>query len=1284
MDNNETDGIKLDFNQSLHNHQDLKDQDKLKNICNDAIIKANEKANNLEPWTNGASTYLIDQFLIDFDKRNRKSVLNFKVEQKSYNCFNLVSEDGFNTILEKYLKDKNKKNAYKFSDNLSKKLFAIIIDYIDYNLNELNTKIKIQDVDSTKSLDDKDIKFEVWADLPSIFTSRFKNFERDLLVSEYSSKKEDIDNKGMRTLIYGSSQLFYISSNEHFFIISYSPANEQYYNQKIKEVNKAPNFSFFIYSKEIEEFFLTNFELLNNLHKNFMQFTYLSDTNQNIVNAMGEASLISQYWYTESLNRILKDHDKELKKSKDSRLLAEYIVRYILAAEIEDVEFIEVYPFDRVFMFNNSVFDPNRNSEELTVFEGLLESKVPHEEILDKKFLGGKTQYSYEWEREQTGFDLNRFDPSKKKIQEVIPNTDGFNLNESNVWENDYNKDDETVINNLLVAMLKGDSDYNKTQMLEYKSKYSIGGITYLYSSGTNLKAHIKSLYNLQEYYLKNLTDDEDNGIKKGFADILFDDQHNNYFDNVKIVLFSYTPDSEKSEKGFTLVLIANDDVPKAQMEQKSEKDDLHTALKLLINQHFTIDQRYKEQSLKEQSELIDILTQTKHSIKNSFENFLKDDDFDTLKEKVLAIIEQDRVQMIEQGRDAVVKKYKHQQNSTLENSLNFIKSLFSSTEGDIGDNSSRIVLSKKFSDSSHKPWDFFAQEIFKLQLENLNHNRIHTIKWKGKGRSPEKLDLIIDFNELQNFSIEWKESLFNDAIYVMLKNACEHSIETYTEKDNHREIFLDVYISETGDGESLNIEFTNSTGKICKEVFDHINNATTIKNNTRKENSTGIGVVTIRKRLDVTYGQEKANIKFTVISENKIKSLLYFPIRSLHNDLVFLSPNDCNNESKVLYLEDTPEYYKKNIDLLKSKAISCTHEVRFKTDYKYDTYNLMITDLNIFGPQNDQASSSNGVDAIKYFTSKNKNGLVIVLSTDIDEISDKNFAQYITITEENLINEFSTNHIYLFKKKYLDEDILGLISKYLEKSQLENVTNSEESSLKQTNVRSSVKKQKAIKKFNNILEFDLISNINNVLNIEDVNGKLFIAQKEIEDIRKWLTKEIQYDDILTYEITNCEKPDIFITKLIVFSDHIDFILKHELLRRNIVFLPTRIKDNNTEVLETTYNVMKYEIPKNGIFGKISHDVLNKMPEFSIYTKSKIEELKKLNDKIRGSFGNYFDEYLKSTINDDTFKDIEYDFNILKEELTKLKNEAESKKIHLGTDIETLVGILDKLDFIRS
>ncbi len=518
---------------------------------------------------------------------------------------------------------------------------------------------------------------------------------------------------------------------------------------------------------------------------------------------------------------------------------------------------------------------------------------------------------------------------------------------------------------------------------------------------------------------------DDKNGLDRGDADFLFDEEYENYFDNVKVVLFSYTPDDDNSEKGFTLLLIANDDVPKALMEQKSEKDDLHTALKLLINQHFTIDQEYKKQSLKEQGELIDILSQTMHSIKNSFENFKEGDKLDTLKEKVLAIIEQDKKQMEEQGRDAVEKKYEKKKDS-LENSLNFIKSLFTSTISTQGNSQgkSEYCLSKKFSKESNEPWDFFAQKIFDLKIENLQTNRIYTIIWKGEGRPKPTLKLTIDFNELQDFSMEWKESLFNDAIYVMLKNACEHSMETFTAKDKVREIFLDVYRSETDDGEWLNIEFTNSTGPICKDIFEHINSATITKNNSRKENSTGIGVVTIRKRLDATYGLDKANMRFTMIGKDKIKSLLYFPIKSIKNDSVFLDPKECEQDSYILYLEDSADYFKKNMSKFKEKKIEVMQKVRFEKDYSYEKFKILITDINIYGEtendKSDRAVASNGVRAIQYFTEKNRNGIVIIVSSETEDVKEKKnqFNGYEFVEEIENLNELQSKHIYFYNKK--------------------------------------------------------------------------------------------------------------------------------------------------------------------------------------------------------------------------------------------------------------------------
>lgn len=1255
---------------------------KFNRICNDAILKANEKSNNLEPWLNSASAYLINEFLYDYQSE-RQGVLNFGVEQKVYNSKYLISENlDLSSISTKYLRNKNTKNAYKHSDGLGKQIFSIIMDYIDFISNESDIETKHLNKNKEVDLEDASVEFEVLDSIPSLFTSRFKNFERDLLMQEYESKKEDIDNKGMRGLIYGTSRLFYASSNERFFVISYSPANEQYYNPKIKEVNKAPNFSFFVYSKEVEDFFIENYEIINNLHRNFMQFTYLSDTNQNVVNAMGETALISQYWYTESVNRILKDHDKELKKAQDSQLLAEYIIRYILAAEIKGVNLIEVYPFDRVFMFNNSIFEPNKDDTTFTVFEGLLESKVPHENIENKNFLGGKTQYAYEWEREKTGFELDRFDPSKKKIKKILTNATNF-VKDEQIWENDYNKDDETVINNLIVSMLKGDKEYNRTQMLEYKSKYSNDGITYFYSSGTNLQTQIGSLYNLQKHHFNNMLEDDDDGVTKGVADILLGEDYKTYFNNVKVILFSYTPEDELSQKGFTLIMIANDDVTKSLMEQKSEKDDLHTALKLLVNQHFTIDQKYKEQSIKEQRELIDILTQTKHSIKNSFENFQDGDSIEQLKKKVLGIIEQDRMQMLEQGQDATIKEFIRDkgESETLQNSLHFIQSMFTSTE--MMKDKHKTLLSKKFDAMSQNAWDFFATSIYTLDISMLSNNRIHEVIWKENNNPQTQLKLIIDFNELQNFSVDWKESLFNDAIYVMLKNACEHSIETYKSKDKKREIFLDVYISHTDGKELLNVEFTNKTGKICKEIFTHINEEIIVKNNHNKENSTGIGVVTIRKRLDVTYGLDSANIKFTMVSANTIKSLLYFPIKSLEDNTLFANSNDCvKKESSILYLEDSSEYYEQNISLLKSKELSCNHDIRYREGHDYARFKILITDLNIFSENEDIAISSNGEDAISDFIEKNPTGVILVLSSDIDNL-DMETVNYTKVILNDNAKELKSSHIYLSSKKVLNKKVLELIKLY-EINTISPTVNLDKP-ITNTSQKQTVK-QTTVFTPSSILPMDTINIENNqdILLHGDINSKIFISENTQNDIEKWLRYKVKVKN-KEYSLSNCEVTHRFSSKLIVgvkksYADN--FVLRHEGNIRNIIFVENNILKNNTKIIDIVNYSFVGNLHKKGIFGKISHDILNKMPEFSIYNSQKIADLKIINDHLRQNFSLSFDSFvdLGKLQNQN---ELQKEFEEFVTEIEQLKNIAVSRNTHLGTNIENIDSIITILKYIK-
>lgn len=1255
----------------------------LENIANEAILKINEKANNNDSWEFSASSFIIDNFMNRY-LNDRHAILNFEIEQKQYACKNSISENKIlSSVVSSFATNKNKKNAYKYSnllgiDNLSKELFYIIMDYIDFTVNNQNTKVVYT---QNKNKEIHNLAFNIFENVNTSFITRLKNFERNLLLSLYESKSNDIDNSSMMDIKYASSNVFYVISNQHLFLITYTPTDNQYHNLKLKSANVAPNISFFIYDNACEDYIVNNYNRINDLHKNFIQFTYLSDSTSNIKGIMGEASLVTQHWNTVSINEIMKN-TKELNKAKDSSLLAMYITKYILNAEIEGVDTIEVFPVDRVFVFNKSVFSnlEKNNNINIEIYESLLLSKVADDAIKPKEILRQShvksDKYAYEWERIKSNLEFNKFNTSKKAVIKTSSKMDTFSKDLiKDQWDNDYNKDLETVLNNLISNLLSSNPQ-NSTQILEYESKYLNDGITYFYSSGTQIKTEIPIVYELLKNYFNNIEDDKDKQLSSKECSSYFNDLADKDFDNMKIVLFSYTsPDSYGDDsKDFTLLLVAKDDLKKSIMEVQSERDDLNTVLKLLIKQNFTIEQANRIKSKQEQEELIDILHQTKHKIKNSFENFdINTTSVEKLKEKILNIIDQDRVQMEEQGQDAIVKKISNDiTSSSLANSFEFLHSLFVSTQDE------KKVLNSAFDKNSPLPWDYFANKIFTLKVEDLKNNRIYSTVWTDKSDSSKQLTLKIDFNELQSFTFEYKESLFNDAIYVMLKNSCEHSLETYNEECCSKEIFLDIYISNLEKFEVLNIEFTNNTNPLCKDIYSHINKETTVRNNTNKKNSTGIGVVTIRKRLDVTYGLDTSDIKFTIVNKNKIKSKLYFPIETIENDEVFIDALECQDrDATILYLEDSSEYYKENITKLNEEKLLHHHSERFNGGDGYEKYNLLITDLNIFSPSDDKASVSNGIDAIYTFIEKNENSSVIVLSTDVDEkdiLEDLNRIGFKVKELNNKIIILEPRTIYLSKKKEIYKYFINLIKDYETKGHEMVDSGTNEASI-------SARKKKQNSNLYSVVDFDL-EGLEEVSQ-DMINNKLY-KSKQLKHIKSWLNIKVTTDIGRDEYVSNSEVKHKFSTKLIIEAEDKmlnNYALVHEAYSKNIVFLSQETYNNKEKIKKMIEYMNTLSIQKKGIFGKISHDILNKMPTFSIYDKAKIETLKEKNNLLREKFEIYFSDFMNSKNGD--FKALNKIYDDYLEELISLRNSANDSSIHLGTDIQNINNIISTMKFIK-
>lgn len=1262
----------IDFDNSLSSNYDEIQNRTIEQLYHESIVVANNKAHNIEQWKFNPSSYLITEFLKQYNN-DKVALFNFKVDGKVYTEENVIFDECIESILDDFSRNSNKKNAFTYKDDLSEQLFSIFIDYLNSNRN------KEFRISNKTNITMNDLNFDTNI-VKSKFSARFKNFERDLLINKYPMQSEDIDNKELRDLVFASSEVFYVTSSRYLFILTYTPTNEQYYNDKIKEINKAPEFSFLIFDREVEEYFIENFQEINLLHNNFMQFIYSSDMNQNVANAMGESSLISQHWYTKSVEKILKDHEEELKKSKDSKLLVEYIIKYILAAEIEGVDFIEVYPFDRVFVFNEAINFSNNDTQEilnLEIAEGLLESKITHNEINDKEFLGGKTRYSYEWERIKSGLEIEKFDPSKKKLKFLTSQIDKIEKENANlVWVEPYDKDIDTVINNLVNTFTSKEKKDDNI-LLEYQSKYVNNNIVYLYTSGANLKKQMPAIYDLQKSYIKQIKKDEADGIKNIDYEELYESDNFN-FDNSKVVLFSYVPEEGNEQKGFTILLIANQDVQKATMEQKAEKDDLHTALKLLVNQHFTIDAQYKKKSEKEQKELINILSQTEHSLKNSFDEFIKDknnfneDSLKNFQSKVLSLIAQDRKQMEDYGRNSQEIEFNKSNINPLNNSLDFIRKTMSSSNSDKKD--ADTLLNRKFDNNSQKPWDIFANTIYELDIDTLKDNRIKEIKWTSTTKPKEEIKLKIDFNELQDFKFEWKESLFNDAIYVMLKNSCEHSLETMSRGDMKKEIFIDIYISNQNQQDTLNIEFTNHTKPLCKNMFEHINKGIIEKANQNKPNSTGIGVVKIRERLDVTYGLDKADINFTMVGKNKIKSKLFLPIQTIHSNEIFLSESECNHSTNILYLEDVAEYYDYNIKLLNSEKINCHHRKGNYSDIEFGEYDILLTDLHIFG-DNGSNNETNGSDAIENFIKANSKGIIVILSTA--EFTGDSKGLNIENNIDNIV-KFNSATIYKTNIKKLNEYLVKLISQ---------VYSNEEHNFDGTQTNS--KKENTTSFQHKFKEFSLdkskeFSNLKKINEHNDIDGVFFISNdiNVLQTIEKWEEYQVVNQDGRKRFLTNSEIPNDFLTRLVIKTklptSNVLAAIKHEAFRRNIIFVDIDITNDN--LIKVINESIGYIIPKKGTIRQLDHDIIGKMSEFGDYSETKIKSLEELKENLSSQFTVVFEEFIKSK--EITSNTIESQFKLFVKELKALEDDAINKNNNLGSSLSKLEIHIRILDYL--
>jgi hypothetical protein len=371
-----------------------------------------------------------------------------------------------------------------------------------------------------------------------------------------------------------------------------------------------------------------------------------------------------------------------------------------------------------------------------------------------------------------------------------------------------------------------------------------------------------------------------------------------------------------------------------------------------------------------------------------------------------------------------------------------------------------------------------------------------------------------------------------------MLKNACEATqnyIKNFPESlDKHIGINLTMYLSKLANNqESMNMEFVNPTHEIfTKERIQKLSTSIEpLGKNGEKEGSNGTGTPNARFKLQQRYGKENAGLVFNLVSKYKIKSKLFIPIE-IEEKINFEQNKEIHKI--IFYLEDNAEIANKNKKYLAENQLTFTYKDSLDDFERYlENHKILITDLGINGRRG-PAQQENGLLAIKYFTKKVPDALVIVLTGDINKDLPKqlekvkNTYKYEIFDLEEMSEDyrFEDNNIYVFAKKELHDEI--------DINDLQ--------SQQQNDILSKLKEY-----------------IKDFLETKDLNTK--------ESLKKQRNNKIE-----------C-------------SEAIPSGLLHAYLKRGYVVTDKYSKHNEFEILQNIYT------PSNGLMAHLRHEVANKISD---------------------------------------------------------------------------------------
>jgi hypothetical protein len=744
-------------------------------------------------------------------------------------------------------------------------------------------------------------------------------------------------------------------------------------------------------------------------------------TNENLKSISTEASKVSRFWYSTGIEKLFEENEEGSSKGMD---FSRKFIEEILCANVEGLTGLEVFPFDRAFIFSGSnyraiTFDPATNSRarspmRLQILETALKSRRPQD---NSRFLSTmeRIEKQENGQTEQPDSEIY-FDITQKRIVYhsdclIEADTDGwiFRIVDSDepISEkldkkidqlkefNEKIKEDlnlgekgkiDAVINSLFAAFQEESEDELQKFCQPTFRYYDEDGLCFLTDFAVR-DDDIKSLKAIQDTYCKAFFKKEKKEWEK-----IWDDNKANIPDidefmkflqrkEAKVVLVSFDPrqnlynmDMEgnrylEDTDAFTILLVSDEDIVKNNYALATEVENLKQIFHMIIRRKLR-EAVMKKEVLRGQKKLFTtMMPSIMHQIKH-------------------LITDADHKNEVEGMMNKFKKIFEHEDFTPVYRDMNSNKDIY---EYFLAPFIIEQLKEPPYTGEQGSPGEFqnkITAACRKYLEENIDrHGGSITVK-------PEKLECVINRKYFPKFQLRTKDEFAADAARTLLNNAVEHAALHAGKTGIKPEIIISFNLSPIPGNQDYQFELSiiNNAFQLAQERLEILNAADPkeTKKDAFKKSSTGLGLYIARTQLQKSIGKG-ADIKISNVGDHYVEASLILPanlVKKKPEESDTPIPASVDTLDYVLYVEDDPKYWEDSKKLLintlgsEDKLFFCDNKKEAITKINSASPLLVLLDMKFYRvPDDKETPTEYCTDVIKRLAQIGYHPPVVILS---------------------------------------------------------------------------------------------------------------------------------------------------------------------------------------------------------------------------------------------------------------------------------------------------------------